>query len=655
MPKTKKKHNKNVNRGGMAYHFILSNPDGGFAFFNRYSKKKDEDEAVVPTPENVDDLDLPSNSDAIFDQSDISAGDSSTADAGNSGEGGGLGEDLDLNEERIFVAKNSINDYVELPDEIRLLEQNQVNSFLTDLDPLETAYVGYITPLYFYKKLWDQVSVIKLTELYGDTGYDYNVATAGADSGYHDGIRGAIAKKQEADPKAFTRGHDDNQYSADYDVTNRVVQQHRTADNKFTHDNKLDDKDKGKVFGTILWYPDTKLPPRVQYFMDVKDGTGYHKVSRDYLKNTLFKKVEQVMSKLDQKTRDKIEKVLGEERISDVNGTNIENSYNGITVHGQNFEKNNVRALYTNQVYYVASEKYSLGHSLLGVDPLPNIKSRNKEKSLDEDLELNEKRETKRYYIRPQHIFCANKNDVLKALIEVGKENCSVYTLKNLDDHDDVQKLTNNDIIYYYDEEVLYDKNHVKVMDYDLFIKHEEERPKFKGGENAMSKSDYKAEYDDRMTKETIVEDLKAAYDHRDEFLGKRDTSWRADLETSTNLEDINWLLQLGDVDVEVFNQYADGAGLEDFAQYIYDQNSSKFDDKKSDEDFWCEDFGKLDEFGKPLSEADNNEVCCICGEEIHGYGNNAEPYAHGRCCDACNIKFVIPSRLNSVKNNEEE
>ena len=33
------------------------------------------------------------------------------------------------------------------------------------------------------------------------------------------------------------------------------------------------------------------------------------------------------------------------------------------------------------------------------------------------------KRETKRYYIRPQNIFCANKSDVLKALTEIDTEN----------------------------------------------------------------------------------------------------------------------------------------------------------------------------------------------------------------------------------------
>jgi len=120
------------------------------------------------------------------------------------------------------------------------------------------------------------------------------------------------------------------------------------------------------------------------------------------------------------------------------------------------------------------------------------------------------KRETKRYYIRPQNIFCANKSDVLKALTEIDTENCSVYTLKNLEDHDDVHLLTNKDIIYYYDEEVLYDKNHVKIMDYKLSIKNEEERKNFSQDAEDVADSTFRAEYDDRLTDRTI--DLQESF-----------------------------------------------------------------------------------------------------------------------------------------------
>lgn len=119
---------------------------------------------------------------------------------------------------------------------------------------------------------------------------------------------------------------------------------------------------------------------------------------------------------------------------------------------------------------------------------------------MGESLELTEaKRYVKRYYVRPQNIFCSNKEEILKALVQVGDNNCSVYSLKSLADHDDVHLLKPSDIIYYYDDGILYDKNHVKVMDYDLFVKHEEERKKV-GNVDAMSDASFDKMYDDRLT-----------------------------------------------------------------------------------------------------------------------------------------------------------
>ena len=57
------------------------------------------------------------------------------------------------------------------------------------------------------------------------------------------------------------------------------------------------------------------------------------------------------------------------------------------------------------------------------------------------------------------------------------------------------------------------------------------------------------------------------------------------------------------------------------------------------------------------LEEAtDEHFTCCICGEESEGYGNNPAPVKdEGRCCDACNIKFVIPARIAALKADENE
>lgn len=165
------------------------------------------------------------------------------------------------------------------------------------------------------------------------------------------------------------------------------------------------------------------------------------------------------------------------------------------------------------------------------------------------------KRYIKRYYIRPQNIFCSKKSDILKALVQdVGENNCSVYSLKSLADHDDVHLLKPSDIIYYYDDGILYDKNHVKVMDYDLNVKHEEERPRF--DPDTASDAKFDNVYNDRLT-EALKEDV---------------------------------------------------------------------------------------------------ESCVICGEPLEGYGNNPAPVTEkGKCCDACNLKFVIPARLEAGKATYEK
>lgn len=183
------------------------------------------------------------------------------------------------------------------------------------------------------------------------------------------------------------------------------------------------------------------------------------------------------------------------------------------------------------------------------------------------------KRYVRRYYIRPQNIFCSNKAEILKALIELDDANCSVYTLNNLGDEKDVSKLMNSDIIYYYDNGILFDKNKVKVMDYDLSIKKEEQRKHF-ANINKTPDKEFKAEYSDRMTDATELE--------------------------------------------EAFN-----LSFEDYNVY-----------------------------GEKLTEA-KEDHCCICGEPIEGYGNNPKPFknaSEGQCCDGCNLKFVIPMRLDQIK-----
>ena len=77
-------------------------------------------------------------------------------------------------------------------------------------------------------------------------------------------------------------------------------------------------------------------------------------------------------------------------------------------------------------------------------------------------------------------------------------------------------------------------------------------------------------------------------------------------------------------------------------------------------DDVFKQDFDSVNAYGEKvetesLKEA-KEEICCICGEPIEGYGNNPSPYKHeGRCCDACNSKFVIPARLAELSSSDED
>lgn len=37
---------------------------------------------------------------------------------------------------------------------------------------------------------------------------------------------------------------------------------------------------------------------------------------------------------------------------------------------------------------------------------------------------------------------------------------------------------------------------------------------------------------------------------------------------------------------------------------------------------------------------------CCICGLIFNGFGNNAEPVRKGVCCESCNSRFIVQSRI---------
>ena len=475
----------------------------------------------------------------------------------------------------------------EVPPQIKLLDQTQVEDFIKQLAPEELFRVGYATPLYFYSELDDKFDLVKATEMEGYTGLDYRDASV--DAADHD-ERIANAQRQIDTYVDGAEGHklnrDGEKFSTSYRATNKLalnpaksneyIEYELDTEGKPVVDAKGEKVIKAKIdMNKILFYPKVNSAPITHYYVDFHNGQGFKPIKREVLVDTLYKFITEVekanaigVSKTDlmwiQKKgygnikkdsegaieafyKDHPEKyAIGIYRKAEELGVPADEyakehpystrwsmsdfrkkaksmfdadaatvmAQDASTVSGQElaatkganrtvtgFEnKPQVRALYSNQVYYLDGEPGKYGSRILYED-------------LKEDVQLDEaKRYVKRYYVRPLNIFCGNKEDIIQALIRAGDQNCSVYSLKNLTDHEDVHLLQPSDIIYYWDNHVLYDKNHVQVMDYDLFVKHEEERKKV-GNIDAVSDAAFSAMYSDRATEDDLKDkDVIANY-----------------------------------------------------------------------------------------------------------------------------------------------
>lgn len=420
-----------------------------------------------------------------------------TAAASNGGEGGGLAEN------KMHVAKNGYEKPINIPNDIEILPKFIVDRFIKSLKPLEEFKVGYVTVLFSTEKFKrdsdkkDYVTILKCTKFTGCTGIDFRDAEVD-DTGI---VKSAEIDKRAADQTADPKGETD--YGIAYNKENNKVKSNKDFYRRnYGEINKtvaqkynavIDDATGDEVntrMDTILFYqlPDS-FPESIYYVCFEADSTNYLKIEKKEDLLPLIQKQYPDNSKMAKK----IEKLLQNRYI--VQST-IDHSYdsNDTAAGIDGKEKPAVRALYTNQIYYLASNTQEYGDDL--------TESLNESKLTEET-----KRYVKRYYIRPQNIVCSNKEEILKALIEIGDENCSVYSLKSLSDHDDVHLLTNKDIIYYYDDGVLYDKNHVKVMDYELGPKHEEERKKFNQEGDNISTKDLETEYNDRLTMASVKND----------------------------------------------------------------------------------------------------------------------------------------------------
>ena len=258
------------------------------------------------------------------------------------------------------------------------------------------------------------------------------------------------------------------------------------------------------------------------------------------------------------------------------------------------------------------------------------------EGALSEEVNLQEaKRYVRRYYVRPQNIFCSNKAEIIKTLIEIGDQNCTIYTLNNLGDTKDVSKLMNNDIIYYYDEGILYDKNHVRIFDYDLSIKKEEDRKKFTKVDD--DSKEFKAEYEDRMTSATELEEdfdieLADVFDNCDYdvigagFLTRGDgIVVSLNHEVSNENEAAEHLIScLADAGYNIIDWNTNGSNVFIFALNPKNPLDLDFDD--------------VNVYGEKLNEA-KETYCSICGEPLENAGHQTED---GIVCDGCELHFAI-------------
>ena len=282
-----------------------------------------------------------------------------------------------LTEEQMLASRLGVT--VELPSHIHVLDESLIKAAIKAVEPEEEFDVGYVTPIYFYKDLWDKFSLIKCTELHGWTGEDYIEARASKDNSAN---RIALSKQQTAaadqataDEAALDHTKTDMGTHAD---RNPIYNGVADFSAKYTLVNKIVAQEKGE---TLLFYPEVGSLPRVSYYIDLKDGNGYQYVTRDDLENTIYKKVVQIGSKRSVDIRKKIDSMLT------IDGKTIA----GVPLRSQDrwdsrsrfdaaayIEKPLVRALYLNQIYYLKTKGKALGKQ----DPLTESLTENKTKDL---------------------------------------------------------------------------------------------------------------------------------------------------------------------------------------------------------------------------------------------------------------------------------
>ena len=179
-------------------------------------------------------------------------------------------------------------------------------------------------------------------------------------------------------------------------------------------------------------------------------------------------------------------------------------------------------------------------------------------------------------------------------------------------------------------------------------IKKEENRRHF-ANVDKTSEKEFKNAYEDRMTDVTELEES-----YVDALAGSGYDIIGADFTDNGNQFVISLNHNISDLE-EAANELS--MYLAEIGIYVTDWNSNGsnviiFNLDTKVEDAFNLTFEDYNVYGEKLTEAKEN-FCCICGEPIEGYGNNPEPFMdadNGQCCDGCNLKFVIPARLELMK-----
>ena len=194
----------------------------------------------------------------------------------------------------------------EVPPQIKLLDQAQVEDFIKQLAPEELFRVGYVTPLYFYSELDDKFNLVKATEMEGYTGLDYRDASV--DAADHD-ERVANAQRQIDTYINGAEGHKLNRegekFSTSYRATNKLalnpaksneyVEYELDADGKPILDAKGEKVIKSKIdMNKILFYPKVGSVPITHYYVDFHNGQGFKPIKREVLVDTLYKFITEV-------------------------------------------------------------------------------------------------------------------------------------------------------------------------------------------------------------------------------------------------------------------------------------------------------------------------------------------------------------------------